>query len=35
MFNSRQPNIYNFIDVLKDIKINTYIKIHCEEEIKM
>ncbi|KAE9544414.1 hypothetical protein AGLY_001593 [Aphis glycines] len=35
MFNCSHPNIYNFIDVLKDIQIDTYIKIRSKEVIKM
>jgi len=35
MFNCSHPNIYNFIDILKDIQINTNIKIRSKEVIKM
>lgn len=35
MFNCSHPNIYNFIYVLKDIQIDTYIKIRSKEVIKM
>jgi len=34
MFNCSYPNIYNFIDILKDIQIDTYIKIRSKEVIK-
>ncbi|KAE9539705.1 hypothetical protein AGLY_004957 [Aphis glycines] len=35
MFNCSHPNIYNFINVLKDIQIDTCIKIRSKEVIKM
>jgi len=33
IFNCSHPNIYNFIDILKDIQIDTYIKIRSNKEV--